>query len=169
LDPLRARFWRRSHRSAFSIQSSDASSPSGWRSATSEGRFPAPSTADGDYECATGYDCSRSTAAGFKACICGSALAELEETEPYQCHLIIAVPADERRNPGWAAKRDGLDREIEAFWKQFEPSISCAGVEVLGTDEVTLADIEPYQRFDADWVSFADDTTVTPMTIDMTE
>ena len=38
----------------------------------------------------------------------------------------------------------------------------------LGTDEITLADIEPYQRFDSDWVSFEDDTSTTPATVDMT-
>jgi hypothetical protein len=80
---------------------------------------------------------------------------------PYKCHLIVAVPAKAKKEQGWAAKRDELDREIEAFWKQFEPSIECVGVDVLGTDELTLAEIEPYQRFDADWVSFADDTAST--------
>lgn len=48
-----------------------------------------------------------------------------------------------------------------------EPAIACDGVEPLGTDEITLADIEPYQRFDADWVSFEDDTPTTPTTADM--
>jgi hypothetical protein len=57
--------------------------------------------------------------------------------------------------------------EVEAFWEHFAPAIECAGVEVLGTDELTLADIEPYQRFDADWVSFADDTASTPSAADM--
>jgi hypothetical protein len=39
---------------------------------------------------------------------------------------------------------------------------------VIGTDELTLAEIEPYQRFDADWVSFADDGPTTPPAADMT-
>ena len=50
-------------------------------------------------------------------------------------------------------------RNVDAFWNQFKPAIACDGVEPLGTDEITLADIEPYQRFDADWVSFEDDTS----------
>jgi hypothetical protein len=58
-------------------------------------------------------------------------------------------------------------RAIEAFWSRFKPGIEFVGVEVLGTDEVTLADIEPYQRFDADWVSFADDSPAMPPTLDM--
>lgn len=74
-----------------------------------------------------------------------------------------------KKDPGWASKRDELDRDVEAFWKQFRPAIECAGVEVLGTEELTLADIEPYQRFDADWVSFADDTVATPLAADMRE
>ena len=41
-------------------------------------------------------------------------------------------------------------------------------VEPLGTDEITLADIEPYQQFDADWVNFEDETPTTPTTADMT-
>jgi hypothetical protein len=32
---------------------------------------------------------------------------------------------------------------------------------------LTLEDIVPYQRFDADWVSFADDTPSTPASADM--
>jgi hypothetical protein len=96
-----------------------------------------------------------------------STLAELEPETPYKCHLIVAVPASLRTEAGWAAKRDQIDREIEEFWKQFEPAIECVGVEVLGTDELTLAEIEPYQRFDADWVSFTDDTVATPLGTDM--
>jgi hypothetical protein len=60
-----------------------------------------------------------------------------------------------------------LGDEVEKFWKQFEPGIVCDGVEVLGTDEITLSTIEPYQRFDADWVSFSDDTPSIPVTSDM--
>ena len=41
-------------------------------------------------------------------------------------------------------------------------------MEPLGTDEITLADIEPYQQFDADWVNFKDETPTTPTTADMT-
>ena len=37
----------------------------------------------------------------------------------------------------------------------------------LGTDEITLADIELYQRFDADWVSFEDETPTTSPMLDM--
>jgi hypothetical protein len=33
---------------------------------------------------------------------------------------------------------------------------------------ITLADIEVYQRFDADWVNYADDSATTPATLDMT-
>lgn len=96
-----------------------------------------------------------------------STLRELDEPSPYKVHLIVAAPADAKKQSGWPTKREELEREIEAFWKQFGLGIECAGVDVVGTDELTLAEIEPYQRFDADWVSFADDSAMTPMTADM--
>lgn len=96
-----------------------------------------------------------------------STLSELDDHTSYKVHLIVASPAVAKKEPGWAAKRDELDREVETFWKQFTPGIECAGVEVLGTDELTLAEIELYQRFDADWVSFADDSPATPAVADM--
>jgi len=96
-----------------------------------------------------------------------STLAELDEQMPYMIHMIVAPPASAKMQSGWAAKREELEREVEDFWKQFEPRIECKGVEVISTDELTLAEIEPYQRFDADWVSFADETVLTPISADM--
>ena len=93
-------------------------------------------------------------------------LDELPAGAPYKCHLILAVPHDKRGEPDWARKRTEIEEEVQAFWSLFEPDILCAGVEVLGTDEITLADIEPYQRFDADWVSFEDETPITPPVVD---
>ena len=95
-----------------------------------------------------------------------STLGELPVGTPYQCHLILAVPHRSRGGSGWATKRSEIGDDVRAFWGQFEPGIECAGVEVLGTDEITLADIEPYQRFDADWVSFEDETSTTPPVVD---
>jgi len=97
-----------------------------------------------------------------------STLRELDEQTPYKVHLIVAAPAAAKKEAGWATKRDELEQEVETFWKQFAPGIECAGVDVLGTDQLTLAEIEPYQRFDADWVSFADDSAATPAAADMT-
>ena len=37
---------------------------------------------------------------------------------------------------------------------------------MLTTDLITLDDITRYQRFDADWVSFEDETAVTPIAAD---
>jgi hypothetical protein len=92
---------------------------------------------------------------------------ELTDGQTYRCTLIVAVPANNTKNPKWAAERNRLTDEIEEIWQQFEPGIVCDGADVLGTNEVTLADIEPYQRFDADWVSFADDSPLTPAIVDM--
>lgn len=93
--------------------------------------------------------------------------AELGDDKAYKVHLIVAVPATRTRDPEWAEKRPGLERLFEAFWMEFRPGIECVGVEVIATNVLTLADIERYQRFDADWVSFADDTPATPHTVDM--
>ena len=38
---------------------------------------------------------------------------------------------------------------------------------MLRTNEVTLADIERYQRFDADFISFEDETPAVPLEFDM--
>jgi hypothetical protein len=97
-----------------------------------------------------------------------SSLRELADTAAYKVHLIVAPPASAKGAPEWPRLRTELEREVESFWDQFAPGIECVGVEVIPTDALTLAEIEPYQRFDADWVSFADDTPSMPMTADMT-
>lgn len=96
-----------------------------------------------------------------------STLDELSDEEPYKCHLILAVPHDRSGGDDWPTKRQELETAIVAFWEQFAPGIECVGVEPLGTDEITLADIEPYQRFDADWVSFEDESATTPTAADL--
>jgi hypothetical protein len=96
-----------------------------------------------------------------------STLDELVGDQPYRCQLIVSVPAGMRKGRRWAVEKDRLETAVMDFWRQFEPGVLCDGAEVLGTDEVTLADIEPYQRFDADWVSFADDSPSTPAVVDM--
>ena len=97
-----------------------------------------------------------------------STLNELPADMPYKCHFMLAVPHAKRGGTNWAEKRLQLEQEIQAFWNQFTPAIECVSVEPLGTDEISLADLEPYLRFDADWVSFDDDTPTTPSTADMT-
>jgi hypothetical protein len=97
-----------------------------------------------------------------------STLHELGELTPYKVHIIVAAPAVAKKEPDWALRRDTIEREIEAFWQQFTPGIDCIGVDVLSTDELTLSEIEQYQRFDADWVSFANDTPFTRTVLDMT-
>ncbi|HCF60722.1 MAG TPA: hypothetical protein DFS52_22320 [Myxococcales bacterium] len=94
-------------------------------------------------------------------------LSELEPTAPYIVDLIVAVPVELKSQAGWAAMREQIERELEAFWEQFAPGIECQDVDVLATDEVTLAAIEHYQRFDTDWVSFAEDSPTTPVSADM--
>jgi hypothetical protein len=96
-----------------------------------------------------------------------STQAELGDDKPYKVHLIVAVPAASTENPAWAKKKPELESLVEEFWEQFGPGIECVGVEVIPTSKLTLATIEPYQRFDADWVSFADDSPATPPVADM--
>lgn len=92
---------------------------------------------------------------------------ELPTGRPYACGVLLAVPQDHRRRTDWPATRDDLESRLFAFWEQFKPHIRCADSDVLGTDEITLAQLSSYQRFDADWVSFEDDTATTPNVIDL--
>jgi hypothetical protein len=94
-------------------------------------------------------------------------LAEIPPDQAYQCHLLLAVPHDRCAGASWPPQRAHLAQRFQAFWNQFAPAIHCVGVEPLGTHELTLADIEPYQRFDADWVSFEDDTPTVPTSADL--
>lgn len=93
--------------------------------------------------------------------------AELDGSMPYKIHLILATPAEACKVPAWPTKKAELESLVEKFWKQFSPGIDCVDVEVIPTGDLTLAEIEPYQRFDADWVSFADDSPATPPAADM--
>ena len=93
-------------------------------------------------------------------------LRELPLGTPYRCHLLLAVPHEKRSFLDWWDSKDAMERAFTDFWDQFRPGIECESVEVLTTDRITLADIERYQRCDADWVSFEDDTAVTPLATD---
>ena len=94
-----------------------------------------------------------------------STLAELSDHDPYQCDLIIAVPPHTTSDEDWPVRRFAIEGDVEGFWAQFEPRIHCAGVDVMSTDEITLADIEQYQRFDADWISYEDETETLPLAV----
>lgn len=98
-----------------------------------------------------------------------STQTELADDKPYKIHFIVAAPAGATKDPAWAKKKPELELLVEKFWKQFGPGIDCVGVEVIPTNKLTLAEIEPYQRFDGDWVSFADDSAATPLVTDMKE
>ncbi len=93
-------------------------------------------------------------------------LRELAADESYKCHLLLAVPLSQSELPEWPETRETIEQAFLAFWQQLQADIKCLGVEVLPTNRITLADIELYQRFDADWVSFEDETAVTPMAAD---
>lgn len=92
---------------------------------------------------------------------------ELDDDKPYKIHLIVAVPSTVKKDAEWTKKKNEMEKLIGDFWKQFGVNIECLGVEVRLTSALTLADIEKYQRFDADWLSFADDTPTTPYAVDM--
>ena len=93
-------------------------------------------------------------------------LRELPADEPYKCHLLLAAPSHMRRLADWPEAREAIERAFTDFWNRLSPAIECELVEVVTTDLITLDDIARYQRFDADWVSFEDDTTVTSITAD---
>lgn len=72
----------------------------------------------------------------------------------------------ELEGEGMAEALETIEQVFLAFWRELQPDIQCLGVEVLPTNRITLADIELYQRFDADWVSFEDEAAVTPIAMD---
>lgn len=96
-----------------------------------------------------------------------STLDELPAERTYQVHLILVVPRAKRRSAGWPRARARIETAAEAFWSGVHPAVECEAVDVRGTDEITLSAIERYQRFDADWVSFADETPAIPLVTDM--
>lgn len=91
---------------------------------------------------------------------------ELPADDPYRCALLLAVPPSRGALREWPNVREALEQAFSGFWNRLRPAIECMSVEVLTTDLITLEDIARYQRFDADWVSFEDDTTVTPIAAD---
>lgn len=93
-------------------------------------------------------------------------LRELSDDDPYKCDLMLAIPPSRSELPEWPKARDEIEGEFTEFWTRLGPIIECGSVEVLTTDLITLDDIARYQRFDADWVSFEDETTVTPIAAD---
>ena len=94
-------------------------------------------------------------------------LDELTDSDPYRCDLLLAVPSGRRSLPEWPRARDAIERDFMGFWNQLRPGIKCEDIEVLPTDRLTLADLESYKRFDADWVSFEDETPVVSMEADL--
>ncbi len=93
-------------------------------------------------------------------------LRELPDDEPYRCKLLLAVPSKQTNHAEWPDAMSRLEREFEDFWSQFSPRIELEDIYVWPTDRITLADIERYQRFDADWISFEDGSARTLVMVD---
>ena len=96
-----------------------------------------------------------------------STLDELPRERAYRVYLLLAVPRTIEDGPAWRDTKERLAESIELFWTDAHPMIEFEEVDVLGVDEITLADIEFFQRFDADWVSFADETPGTNVASDL--
>ena len=94
-------------------------------------------------------------------------LDELTDRVPYRCDLLLAMPSRSRNLPGWAETTEAIERQFLDFWGRFRPGIECDDIQLLTTDRITLARLESYQRFDADWVSFEDETPVMSMEADL--
>lgn len=94
-------------------------------------------------------------------------LSELGPLEVYKVSLIVAAPKGASAEADWPQRQHEIGKAVEGFWRQFGPGIEFVEVDVVTTAELTLAEVEPYQRFDADWVSFADDTPVVTTAMDM--
>ncbi|MCY3809574.1 MAG: hypothetical protein OXG58_09175 [Gemmatimonadetes bacterium] len=93
-------------------------------------------------------------------------LRELGGDTPYRCHLLLATPSEVGSLVDWPKTREAIERAFAGFWDELRPTIECEPVEVVTTDLITLDDISRYQRFDADWVSFDDETVATPVVAD---
>lgn len=96
-----------------------------------------------------------------------SPLTELPRETPYNVELLVAATKEEEAS-NWRVIRREIEDAVEVFWGQFDPEIVCKEVDLRTTKEITISDVSTYQRFDADWVSFNDDTALTPAHIDMT-
>ena len=94
-------------------------------------------------------------------------LGELTVSVPYKCDLLLAVPSSKRDLPEWSAVSAKTEQDFLKFWSRLRPGIECEGIEVLTTDRITLDDLERYQRFDADWMSFEDETPTTATESDL--
>ena len=92
---------------------------------------------------------------------------ELAGSVPYRCDVLLAMPSRSRSLPDWTETTQAIEREFEEFWDRLRPGIACEGIRLLTMDRITLADLEAYQRFDADWVSFEDETPVVSMETDL--
>ena len=93
-------------------------------------------------------------------------LRELPADDPYRCDLMLAIPPSKSELTEWPETRDAIEMAFTEFWDRLRPAIECESVDVVTTDLITLDDISRYQRFDADWVSFEDDTAVTSIGAD---
>ena len=92
---------------------------------------------------------------------------ELADGVSYRCDLLLAIPARRRNLPGWTTTTEAIEQESEGFWDRLRPGIECDSIRLLAMDRITLADLEAYQRFDADWVSFEDESPVVPVEMDL--
>ena len=92
---------------------------------------------------------------------------ELTGSVPYRCDLLLAMPSGRRSLADWTETTEAIEREFEEFWDRLRPGIACEGIRLLTTDRITLARLERYQRFDADWVSFEDETPVVSIEADL--
>ena len=92
---------------------------------------------------------------------------ELTGGVPYRCDLLLAMPSRSRSLPGWIETTEAIERGFVEFRDRFRPGIECDGIQLLTTDRITLADLEGYQRFDSDWVSFEDETAVVSVEADL--
>lgn len=94
-------------------------------------------------------------------------LDELDPQEAYGVSLIVAAPEEAKAKAEWPRRQNEIATAIEGFWRQFGSGIAFDEVDVVTTAELTLADLERYQRFDADWVRFANDTAQVTPAMDM--
>lgn len=85
---------------------------------------------------------------------------ELHDLDSHYVVLVSVLYDREKaeQRPDWASRRACLQTEVERFWSR-HAGIRCSEVLVQATDEATVDQVRsPWQKFEADWLSFADDT-----------
>lgn len=90
-------------------------------------------------------------------------LDELADEKQYRCRILVAIAGNAAQDlHEFHRRRDSMEDAITSLWEKIH-GIELVEVSINRTDEITLSELETYQRFDVDWISFGDGTDSTPV------